>query len=116
MNYNEVFKERTKAFALLIIKEVMAIKYDDALGVMRKQFIRCATSVAANYRAVIRARSKRERFAKMCIVVEEADETCFWLEMLHEAKYITTSQFETLSAEANEILKVMSTYRSKLNE
>ncbi|MBI1183331.1 four helix bundle protein [bacterium] len=116
MNYNEIFRQRTKAFALSIIKELMQIKYDDALGIMRKQIIRSSTSVAANYRAFCRARSKREKYAKMCIVVEEADETAFWLEMLHEAGYLNNKMATNFYPEAEEIVKVMGSYKYKLEK
>ncbi|MGB0430971.1 MAG: four helix bundle protein [Bacteroidia bacterium] len=116
MNYNEVFRNRTKAFALKLMKDLMSLKYDDALGIMRKQLIRCSTSVAANYRAVGRARSERERYAKLCIVVEEADETVFWLEMLEEAGYLKKVSFDQFYKEAEEILKVMSSYKYKLGK
>ncbi len=79
--FNQQFRERSKALSLEIIQITSGIKYGDALGVIRKQLIRSSTSVAANFRAVCRARSEKERFAKLCIVVEEADETLFWIEM-----------------------------------
>jgi four helix bundle protein len=83
--FNELFRNRTKFLALKIITLLSPLKYSDALGVMRKQIIRSSTSVASNFRAACRARSEKEKFDKLCIVVEEADETLFWLEMLVEA-------------------------------
>jgi len=73
-----------------------------------------SSSVAANFRAVCRGRSVKERFAKLCIVVEEADETIFWLEMPVEAGFLDDKIAAPLIQEANEILKVMSAYKKSL--
>lgn len=112
--FNELFRKRTKILALEIIRITSVIKYSDALGIIRKQLIRSATSVAANFRAVCRARSEKERFAKLCIVVEEADETLFWIEMLTEAHFITIDEMSKSQKESEEILKVMSAFKKKL--
>src|SRR3989475_6564346 len=82
MIQSEVLKERTKKFAIGIIKLFRMLPKTEEARVIGRQVLRCGTSVAANYRAVCRARSKAEFVAKMGIVVEEADETVFWLEML----------------------------------
>ena len=74
--------------------------------VIAKQVVRCATSVAANYRAACRAHSKAEFIAKLGIVEEEADETLFWLEMIEEAELLPTSRLEALKTEANEIVAI----------
>ncbi|MCO5278552.1 MAG: four helix bundle protein [Saprospiraceae bacterium] len=112
--FNELFRARTKKSALSIIAIVSDLKYSDALSVIIKQLIRSVTSVAANYRAVCRARSEKEKYAKLCIVVEEADETLFWIEMLIDGGFITEEKLSALRNESEEILKVMSSYRSKL--
>ncbi len=112
--FNELFRGRTKKLSLSIIKTVGELPYSDALGVIRKQVIRSSSSVAANFRAVCRARLARERYSKLCIVVEEADETLFWLEMLWEAGYIQQEELAPIYQEAEEILKVMSSFRSKI--
>lgn len=112
--FNELFRERTKQVAKDIILITAAKKYSDALGIMRKQLIRSSTSVAANFRAVCRARSEREKFAKLCIVVEEADETLFWIEMLTECNLIPEQELASIEKESEEILKVMSAYKNKL--
>lgn len=112
--FNELFRARTKKSALSIIAIVSDLKYSDALSVIIKQLIRSVTSVAANYRAVCRARSEKEKYAKLCIVVEEADETLFWIEMLIDGGFTTEEKLSALRNESEEILKVMSSYRSKL--
>jgi len=113
-DFNEQFRQRSKKLALEIITLTSSLKYSDALGVIRKQLIRSSTSVAANFRAVCRARSERERFAKLCIVVEEADETLFWLEMINESGFLSNEETIPLKKEDEEILKVMSAFRQKL--
>ena len=70
--------------------------------------------MAANYRTVCRARSEKEKYAKLCIVVEEADETLFWIEMFIDGGFIVEEKLFELRNESEEILKLMSSYRSKL--
>jgi len=113
--YNEIFRDRTKKFALSIVNVLSEIKFSDALTIMRKQAIRSATSVAANYRATCRARSTREKYSKICIVVEESDEIQFWLEMLHEAKFLPKENFTKLHEESTELLKVMASFKKNLS-
>lgn len=69
--------------------------------------------MAANFRAVCRGRSEKERFAKLCIVVEEADETLFWIEMFRDANLVTLNTVFKIEQEATEILKVMSAYKNQ---
>lgn len=115
MDYNEIFRQKTKALALEIIRSLSSLKYSDELSVIRKQIFRSATSTAANYRAVGRARSDKERFAKLSIVVEEADETLFWLEIIEDLKLIESNLVEDLKQKAEEIVKTTSSYRKKLS-
>lgn len=114
-DFNEQFRNRTKVNSVKIIKIVSKIKYSDESSVIKKQIVKSATSVAANYRAVCRARSENEKFAKLCIVVEEADETLFWLEILVECEIISQETINEVYSEGLEILKVMSSYKDKLN-
>lgn len=116
MDYNEIFKFKTKEFAINIIEVFSALKYTDAISIVRKQIIRSATSVAANYRAMCRARSDKERFAKLSIVVEEADETLFWLEIAETMNILHINVLSQLKDKAIEILKATATYRKKLSD
>lgn len=88
-NYNQIFAKRTKVLAIKIINELSELPFSDKVSVIRKQIFRCASSTAANYRAMCRARSDKEKYAKLCIVVEEADETVFWLEVIEELDMIS---------------------------
>ncbi len=112
---NEIFRDRTKRFAIAIVQQMSKLKYSDEVSVIRKQLFRSVTSVAANYRAVTRARSNKERYAKICIVVEEADETLFWLEIIQELNILPESAMTDLLVEAEELLKIMATYKKKLS-
>jgi len=75
------FKKRTKNFAVDVIKFCKSIEQNPASRVISYQIIKSSTSVAANYRAACRARSNKEFYSKLCIVVEEADESVYWLEL-----------------------------------
>lgn len=116
MDFNQIFRDRTKNFSISIIKLLSPLPYSDALSIIRKQIIRSATSVAANYRAVSRARSDKERFAKICIVVEEIDETQLWLEIIEEIKYVDSEKLLAIKSECEELVKVMTTYKFKLSQ
>jgi len=90
------------------------MKKTDEVRIIGKQLLRSATSVAANFRAYCRGRSQRERFAKLCIVVEEADETLFWLEILEDTELRSAAELKPFQAEALEVLKIMSSTRKRL--
>lgn len=79
--------------------------------VIGKQILRSGTSVGANYRAVCRARSDAEFISKMGIVLEEADETVYWLELLEEAEIIPRVRIEKLRAEAEELVRIFASSR-----
>ena len=114
--WNEQFRNRTKKLAIATIKAFSSWKKTDEIRIIGKQLIRSSTSIAANYRAVCRARSDRERFAKLCIVVEEADETQFWLEILVESDLIKIEEILNIRQEVEEIVKVMTTYKYRLEK
>ena len=86
--------ERTKQFALRIFKLVGALPQTIQGRAVAAQLIRSGTSVAANYRAACRARSKPEFIAKLGVVEEEADETAFWLELIMETNLLSASESE----------------------
>lgn len=107
----EALKKRTKQFAVDCITFYDKINKTDATRVIGKQLIRSATSTAANYRAACIARSKKEFFSKISIVVEEADETLFWLEILKDSGLTTEVSLKPLLLEALEIVKIVSKAR-----
>ena len=106
MTKQELLKNRTKQFAIRIVKLFRALPKTEDGRVIGKQVLRSGTSVAANYRAVCRARSTAEFISKIGVVVEEADETVFWLELLVETEILTAKQLNNLLDEANELLAI----------
>ena len=102
----EAMRERTKQFAIRVVAVVRSLPRSREGDVMGKQLLRCGTAVAANYRAVCRARSKAEFVSKMSIVVEEADETVFWMELLSDTGIVCASRLTLLLKEANELLAI----------
>lgn len=97
---------RTKQFALRVIRLFRALPRNEEARVLGKQLLRSGTSVGANYRAACRARSKAEFIAKLGIVLEEADETVFWLELLFEAGVIRQEKLGSLIKEADELTSI----------
>lgn len=131
-------QHRTKKLALEIIKLTKQLPNNRVGWTFSDQIIRSATSVAANYRAVCRARSDKEFIAKMGIVIEEADETLFWLEMIDESGIMiddlkdddlrfrnekvqnSKSKINNLKDEANQLVSIFvasaKTVKSRLNK
>jgi four helix bundle protein len=99
-------KQRTKPFAIRIVKLFRSLPHTPDAQTLGKQVLRSGTSVAANYRAVCRARSKAEFISKMGIVLEEADETVFWLELFNETDVLRPERTMDLLKEANQLLAI----------
>jgi four helix bundle protein len=97
-------KERTKSFALDIIKLVESLPKGRTADVIGRQLLDAGTSVGANYRAACRARSSADFISKMGIVEEETDETMYWMELLVGAKVVQQNDISNLLEEANQIL------------
>jgi len=100
------FELRTKQFAIRIVSVVGSLPRTREGDVIGKQLLRCGTAVAANYRAVCRSRSKAEFISKVSIVVEEADETVFWLELLGDTEVVPKERLSLVLKEANELLAI----------
>lgn len=111
----EQFKSRTKKFVVDNINLFRTLPKTEEAKIVGRQLLRSSSSVGANYRAACRARSQAEFHSKMSIVVEEADESLFWMEILIEANITDENSTKLLFAEANEILKVVSTARKNIN-
>jgi four helix bundle protein len=105
---SDQLKLRTKQFALKTIRFFQSLPKTDEAKIIGKQLLRSATSTAANYRATCRARSNQEFYAKICIVVEECDETLFWLEILTEASIVSSEKTQELLKETEELLFIFS--------
>ena len=101
-----ILRSRTQAFALEMIRLTDALPRTRSADVIARQVIRSGTSIAANYRAACRARSRREFIAKLGIVEEEADETVFWLDLLAQAGLGNQEHVTTLKQQANEFVAI----------
>ena len=120
MNSKEL-QQRSKQFALAIIKIAEYLPNNRVGWTFTDQIVRSSTSVAANYRAVCRTKSDKDFISKMGTVIEEADETLFWLEMIEESKIINQqSEITNLKKEANELVSIfvasVKTVKNRLNQ
>ena len=104
-------KKRTKLFALRILKLVAALPKTVAGRTIGGQLARSGTSVAANYRAACRARSKAEFISRLGVVEEEADESALWLELIIEGELMKKTLVEPLWVEADELVAIMTSSR-----
>lgn len=103
----EDLKQRTKQFALRVLKLVAVLPNNIPGRVVGNQLVRAGTSVASNYRAACRGRSRAEFVAKLGIVIEEADESAFWLELIIESSLLRAKLVQPLLDEANELTRIM---------
>jgi four helix bundle protein len=104
-------RDRTKAFALRVIRMSDSLPRTRSGNVIGNQILRSATGMAANYRAAGRSRSKAEFIAKIGVVIEEADETVFWLEMLQDSGIVKPTKLDSMLDEANQLLAVFTASR-----
>jgi len=107
----EDLRVRTKEFAVRIVRLYKTLPLSADAQVLGKQLLRCGTAVAANYRAACRGRSRAEWIAKIGLVVEEADESCFWLEMLSDCDIVQAGRLKDLRQEAMELTKLFTASR-----
>ena len=110
MDQNEL-KTRTKQFALRILRLTAALPKTVEAKVVQNQLARAGTSVAANYRASCRARSRAAFISKMGNVIEEADECSFWMELIVEGEMLPEPKVESLYKEAGELTAIMTASR-----
>ena len=116
MDSAEGLRERTKQFSLRIIRLFRHIPWQHDGHVIAKQLLRSGTSIGANYRAACRARSRNEFYAKLCIVVEEADETVYWLELLSEGEVVRSDRLDGLLREAKELAAIFTASKAEMAE
>ncbi|EHQ29038.1 four helix bundle protein [Mucilaginibacter paludis] len=111
IEFAEIVKNRTKKFVVDNIRLFRDLPKTEEARIIGRQLLRSSSSVGANYRAACRARSKAEFGAKLSIVVEEADESVFWMEIMIEAEIMHAEKINPLMAEGTEILKIVSAAR-----
>ena len=109
LEFAKKMQARTMVFAVNIVRFFAKLPRTDEARVPGKQVLRSATSVGANYRAVCRAKSDADFISKMGTVVEEADESVFWLELMESAGICSPAIIQPLKTEANELLRIFST-------
>ena len=107
----EDLKQRTKAFALRVMKLVHALPRNTEGRAIGNQLVRSGTSAGANYRAACRARSKAEFIAKLGIVEEKADESAYWMELIIDAGLLKEELVAPLLAEADELVAIIASSR-----
>ncbi|WP_304235769.1 four helix bundle protein [Jiulongibacter sediminis] len=115
-DFSERLKKRTKTFAVDTIKFSKGFTNNDESFIVKKQLIRSSTSTAANYRAACRGRSKAEFYSKLCISLEEADESLFWYEIIEEAEIMNGTELENLKNEAAELVAILTSSRTTLQK
>ena len=106
MTQSEELRQRTKKFAIRVVRIFKALPRTAEAQIIGKQILRSGTSVAANYRAACRARSRAEFIAKIGVVAEEADETVFWLELLIETETVAAAKLSDLMNEARQLAAI----------
>lgn len=116
IEFAEIFKKRTKKFVVDNIKLFRTLPKTEEAKIIGRQLLRSSSSVGANYRAARRARSKAEFHSKLSTVVEESDESVFWMEILIEAEIVKPHEISYLLNEGNEILKIVSASRKTVSQ
>ncbi len=106
MNEN-VIKEKSFRFAIRVVNLCKYLKNEKKEYILSKQLMRSGTSIGANVRESQNAESKADFIHKLAISQKEADETLYWLELLKETNYITDEEFNSLEADARELLKII---------
>ena len=102
----EQLKKRTKQFAHRCVKLALALPNNYLGNHIKGQLIRCSTSVASNYRAACIAQSKASFISKLAIVIEEVDESCFWMEFVIDEQLLNKAKVTPLLGEAKELTKI----------
>ena len=114
--FNDYFRKRTMDFVVKVIEFLETVPFNSATRVLSFQLCKASTSVGANFRAFCRGRSKNEKYAKICIVVEEADETEYWLQVFNKTSYGDREILKWLIEESVEILKVTGKTKHSLSQ
>jgi four helix bundle protein len=114
--FNEQIRERTMRMAVAIHELLLNTKVSPVTKPIVNQLIRSSSSVAANYRAATRSRSDAEFHSKVCIVVEEIDETQFWLDYLTRIHLLEKEESLKLFTEVDELVKLFTSIKNKMKE
>lgn len=109
LEFAQQMQQRTKTFAIQVVRFFGTLPKREEARVLGRQMLRSGTGVAANYRAVCRAKSDADFISKMGTVVEETDETLLWLELLEEASLCPSAAVQPFRSETDQLLRIFST-------
>lgn len=115
-NKKDDLRQRTKQFALRILRLYSALPQSTAAQILGKQLLRSGTSIGANYREAYRARSKAEFIAKTGICLGEAEETAYWLELLAEGEVIAPAKLTELMDECDQLIAILVTILNRAKQ
>ncbi len=104
---DNIIVTKTKSFAIRIIRLYQYLTTEKKEFVLSKQLLRSGTSIGANVKESTYGQTRPDFHTKLSIALKEASETEYWLELLHETNYITDDQFNSISADCTEILKIL---------
>lgn len=104
---DNIIVDKSKAFALRIIRLYQYLKNEKSEYVLSKQLLRSGTSIGANVKEAIRGQSRADFYAKLNISLKEASETEYWLELLHESGYVEEKAFKSIYADCQELIKLL---------
>lgn len=107
MKSNNVIVEKSKSFAVRIIKLYQYLAQEKKELVLSNQLLRSGTSIGANVKEAVRGQSKADFYAKLNIALKEASETEYWIELLAECGYISQQQFTSIYSDCQELLKLL---------
>lgn len=107
MKTDNIIVDKSKVFALRIIRLYQYLKNEKSEFVLSKQLLRSGTSIGANVKEAIRGQSRADFYAKLNISLKEASETEYWLELLHESEYIEEKAFNSIYADCQELIKLL---------
>ena len=107
MKTDNIIVDKSKVFALRIIRLYQYLKNEKSEFVLSNQLLRSGTSIGANVKEAIRGQSRADFYAKLNISLKEASETEYWLELLHESEYIEEKTFNSIYADCQELIKLL---------
>ncbi|MBS1763567.1 MAG: four helix bundle protein [Bacteroidetes bacterium] len=113
MEKENIISDKSKAFAIRIIKLYQFLTTEKKEYVLSKQLLRCGTSIGANVKEGIYGQSRPNFHTKLTIALKEAAETEYWLELLFETGYITAEQHNSMANDCNELLKILTAITKK---
>ena len=111
-----VIQEKSRNFAIKIINCYKYLIEEQHEYIMSRQLLRCGTSIGANTRESKNAQSRNDFLSKLCIALKEADETDYWLDLLHATNYIDNELFDSLERDCTEIIKILTSIIKTLRE